>query len=225
MPRPAPAARRPEEPARTANERFKHGFSAWFWIGLFAATCVHLVIFAASPTFAVAAAERSPSAIDVLHIPEVPPPPDPDEIARPVAPVAIEDVALSEDLTIPPTMGDHFDRIDPPAPRRDAIDDGPFVTPMTRRPSLLNPDEAARALERHYPHLLRQAGIGGTVTVWFYIDEDGRVLDTRIQQSSGYEALDDAALRVAGGMRFSPAYNMDQRVAVWVAIPITFETR
>jgi outer membrane biosynthesis protein TonB len=33
-----------------------------------------------------------------------------------------------------------------------------------------------RALERNYPPLLRDAGIGGTPVVWFFIDENGRVL-------------------------------------------------
>lgn len=60
--------------------------------------------------------------------------------------------------------------------------------------------------------------------MWFYIDEQGLVQRTQLDRSSGYDALDEAALRVADLMRFSPAYNMDQRVAVWVSIPITFET-
>ena len=77
---------------------------------------------------------------------------------------------------------------------------------------------------RYYPPLLRDAGIGGTVNVWFFIDETGRVQRTLIHQSSGYDAFDEAALQVADQMEFTPAYNRDQRVKVWVSIPIKFET-
>ena len=82
-----------------------------------------------------------------------------------------------------------------------------------------------RALEREYPPLLRDAGIGGTANIWFFIDENGRVQDTRIQESSGHQQLDEAALRVADIMRFTAALNRDKKVPVWVAFPITFQVR
>jgi protein TonB len=78
---------------------------------------------------------------------------------------------------------------------------------------------------REFPTVLRDSGIGGTVTVWFFIDENGRVQQNRIDQSSGYEALDQAALNVAGVYRFSPALNRENRTAVWVSLPITFRVR
>jgi TonB family protein len=99
---------------------------------------------------------------------------------------------------------------------------GPVHTPMTEPPKLLNSEEFIRALERNYPAFLRDAGIGGEVSVWFYVDTDGRVQRTLIDKSSGYPALDEAALRVSSSMRFSPAMNRDQVVDVWVSIPIDF---
>jgi len=105
------------------------------------------------------------------------------------------------------------------------ISEAPVFTPYTVRPELKNRDAVARALERYYPPLLRDAGIGGTVVVWFFIDENGVVRKFQIKQSSGHKALDDAALRVADIMQFSPAMNMDKRVPVWIEIPITFTTR
>jgi protein TonB len=65
--------------------------------------------------------------------------------------------------------------------------------------------------------------VGGTVRVYFFIGEEGRVEHTRIDQSSGHEALDEAALRVASVYRFSPALNRDEPVPVWVSFPITFQ--
>jgi TonB family protein len=101
----------------------------------------------------------------------------------------------------------------------------PRFTPYTLAPRILNVDAVQRAMVDAYPALLRDAGIGGTVRVFFYIDEDGTVRDTRIDQSSGHAALDDAALSVASVFRFSPALNRDAPTPVWVDFPITFQVR
>jgi TonB family protein len=58
--------------------------------------------------------------------------------------------------------------------------------------------------------------------VWFLVNEQGVVEETRIETSSGQQLLDQAALEVATAYRFSPARNRDQIVKVWVAFPITF---
>ena len=80
-------------------------------------------------------------------------------------------------------------------------------------------------MEREYPPLLRDAGIGGRAVVFFFIDEEGSVQDFRISESSGHQALDDAALAVADVYRFSAALNRDKKVPVWVQFPITFQVR
>ena len=101
---------------------------------------------------------------------------------------------------------------------------GDFV-PLTVVPRLLNRDEVLRSLQRFYPPILMQAGIGGTTIVWLRIDEEGRVIETRIKQGSGHEAFDKAALDVATRARFSPAYNRDTKVKVWVELPVVFGTK
>ncbi len=105
------------------------------------------------------------------------------------------------------------------------ISKAPAFTPYTVNPQLRNEQEVNRALERNYPPLLRDAGIGGTTTVWFFIDENGTVVNTKLFQTSGYDALDEAAMAVAKIMRFSPAKNRDQIVRVWVQIPIKFTAK
>lgn len=92
-------------------------------------------------------------------------------------------------------------------------------------PALLNASEVRRTLERTYPAILRDAGIGGQVMVWLLIDENGRVAETEVKERSGHAALDQAALNVAEMMRFSPARQDDRKVRIWVAIPIRFTTR
>lgn len=105
------------------------------------------------------------------------------------------------------------------------ISAGPTLTPFTVKPDYVNAAEVMRALEREYPPLLRDAGIGGTTVVWFFIDETGEVQRQEVATSSGNEALDEAALRVAPVFRFTPALNRDQAVPVWVQMPVTFTTR
>jgi TonB family protein len=106
-----------------------------------------------------------------------------------------------------------------------AVQEGPRFTPFTVRPELLDVEAVSEALEAAYPPLLREAGIGGSPVVWFFIDAGGVVRETRINRSSGHPALDEAALKVASVMGFTPARNGDDPVEVWVSLPITFGPR
>lgn len=107
--------------------------------------------------------------------------------------------------------------------REVSLSEEPTFTPFTIAPSITNRSEVVAAMNDEYPPLLRDAGIGGTVVVWFFIEETGQVGDVRIHESSGHRAIDDAALRVAGVYRFSPARNGDEAAPVWVQFPITFQ--
>ena len=101
----------------------------------------------------------------------------------------------------------------------------PVFTPYEVAPRMTNTPEVQRALARAYPTLLRDAGIGGSVLIWFFIDEEGTVQETVVNQSSGHFQLDEAALTVADIVRFTPAMNRDKVVPVWISLPITFEVR
>jgi periplasmic protein TonB len=122
----------------------------------------------------------------------------------------------------PPPVRPAPDR--PPPPARDLLA-GPTFTPMTQRPELQNAAEVQRLLIRHYPPMLRDAGIGGAPVLWFLVGEDGAVRSAQLSRTSGYAELDEAAIAVAKQMRFSPALNRDQRVPVWIEIPIVFTAR
>ena len=106
-----------------------------------------------------------------------------------------------------------------------AIGETPSFTPFTVAPVMQNRDEVARALEREYPALLRDAGVGGRTIVWVRLDDQGNVQDVQVNTTSGQPSLDEAALRVARVMEFSPAMNRDKQVPVWVSIPIQFQVR
>lgn len=214
----------------TANDRFKRGFGDWFWYSIAGAAVLHMALFALFPNLTAADARVRSDELIAIDIPdqiEIPPPPE--QIARPATPV-VSDMVIDDDITIAPTTFDAnpIDNL-PPPPTSSAgdadISRAPTFTPMTVRPELRNQAEVQRALVRNYPPLLRDAGIGGTPVVWFFIDENGRVVRTQLSRPSGYPALDEAAMAVAQVMQFSPALNRDRRVQVWVEIPIVFTAR
>jgi protein TonB len=214
----------------TANDRFKSGFGDWFWYSVAGAALFHVMLFAFFPEMSSADVSINANDMEAIDIPDdikIPPPPE--QIARPATPV-VSAADISEDITIAPTTFDANPIENLPPPPSSSAGDAdlsaaPVFTPMTVAPELQNRSEIARALVRNYPPLLRDAGIGGSPTVHFFIDENGRVLKTLLAKTSGYPALDDAALAVAQQMKFSPALNRDKKVQVWVEIPVVFTAK
>jgi periplasmic protein TonB len=216
------------ESNETANDRLKKSFDSWFWGSMIVATVLHFATFAFWPEFTAVDVSIDSTELEAIELPpeiEIPPPPQ--QISRPATPVMAA-ADIDEDITIAPTTFEDNPVEDlPPPPEETATDisASPTFTPFTVAPSIQNRSEVVRAMEREYPPLLRDAGIGGTVRVYFFIDENGRVQDRRIDQSSGHQALDDAAMSVAEIYQFSAALNRDKKVPVWVSFPITFQVR
>jgi protein TonB len=211
----------------TENDRFKRSFGSWFWGSMIAATVVHFMLFQFWPTQTAEDVSFTAEELEMIELPpeiEIPPPPE--AISRPATPV-MATADIDDDITIAPTtFADNPVEDLPPPPTDDGIVDiasAPVFTPMTVRPEIRNRPEVQAALMREYPPILRDAGIGGTVVVWFFITEEGIVRDKRVSQSSGQVQFDEAALKVADVFRFSPALNRDQRVQVWIEVPITFQ--
>ncbi len=216
------------EAGATANDEFKRSFSAWFWGSITAATLVHFLVFAFWPSMAAEDFTMNPDEMITIDIPdeiEIPPPPE--QIARPATPV-IAETPIDTDITLEETdwESNPVENLPPPPDEVDTdISDAPVWTLRDVDPYYKNKEEMERALVREYPPLLRDAGIGGTTTVWFFVDETGKVVKTQLQKSSGQAALDQAALKVADVAVFAPAMHRDKPVPVWVALPITFTTR
>lgn len=80
--------------------------------------------------------------------------------------------------------------------------------PATTGPLCSNPNEDARVLEPMspmYPDSARDLGLGKvTVLVQVTIDAQGRLLDTKIFQSSNNAAIDQSALRAARQTTYAP---------------------
>lgn len=210
----------------TANDEFKQSNGKWFWIGLIFSVSFHFLIINFSPEMGVDDYRFSAEEIQAIEIPdeiEIPPPPE--QISRPARPVISASAEIDEDLTIPPTTFEENPIEDlPPPTETTGEEEEQFRTfvPSMVRPDLQNRSAVSRAIQSLYPPVLRNAGIGGDVVLNVWIDAQGNVVKSAISRSSGYEAMDDAALQVVDRMEFSPALNRDQPVAVIVAIPIQF---
>lgn len=213
-------------PARLANDRFKARSARSTWGGLIVAALLHFALFAFMPSMGVADVGTTPDVMTGVEMPpEVPQPPDP-TIPRPPNPqLLFGDVDPVEPLPEFPSFDDYRDVPPPPAAAGAAEEEAIVYMPRDVNPSLLNTDAVQRQLERRYPPTLRDAGIGGRVDVWFYIDEHGVVQDARLVQPSAYPALDAVALEVASTMRFRPAQFRGRNVPVWVALPIVFTAK
>jgi TonB family protein len=172
--------------------------------------------------------ERATSELEVVAPPEIDIPPAPERLTRPAMPV-IGSADVPDDATIPRIEWNRetAERIAPPpaTTRGDRDDDYILFTRSMIEPRVLNQEEVERALARNYPPLLRDAGIGGQVEVQLWLDEKGGVVRAEISRTSGYEALDAAALKVVDVMRLSPALNRSQPTRVIVTIPIVFRAR
>ena len=101
--------------------------------------------------------------------------------------------------------------------------DQPSFIAFDRAPVLQNAREVSEALTQAYPTNLKDAGIGGRVEIWLYVDTSGTVRNTELKTSSGNSDLDAAAADVVATMRFEPAMNRDQPTDVWIAQWITFQ--
>jgi protein TonB len=75
-----------------------------------------------------------------------------------------------------------------------------------------------------YPAALREQGIEGRVVLRLYADSRGTVVaeSSKVAESSGYPALDSAAMTGAAKLRFSPALRNGRPVAGAFLQPIHF---
>ncbi len=212
-----------------AYERFKRHFTDWIAIGVILSVGLHYALFTLFPTLRAADISYGGREITAVALPpvvNVPPPPQ--QIARPSTPrVGAADIA--EDVTIAPTTfeANPIENLAPPPrpARASPEEDRPRFIPYDTPPRLLNPAEIRALLQRDYPAALREARVEGKVVIWAYVDIEGTVGKAHVQHSSGFAAMDRAALDVAREMRFSPALNRDKKTPVWVQQSIVFQTK
>ena len=92
-------------------------------------------------------------------------------------------------------------------------------SPADQPPVAINPVTPMR-----YPSALLEQGIEGRVLLRLYVDAQGTLIpdSTRLAESSGYPALDSAALSGAERLRFSPALRNGRAIAAPFLQPVHF---
>jgi len=77
-----------------------------------------------------------------------------------------------------------------------------------------------------YPPALAAQGIEGTVLLRLMVDTSGIIVrdSTRVAESSGYPALDSAAMQAVPSLRYAPAERDGAKVAMAFLQPIFFRT-
>jgi TonB family protein len=94
-----------------------------------------------------------------------------------------------------------------------------YTPPDAEPPVAVNAESPIR-----YPPVLYEQRIEGDVVLRLFVDSAGRLLaeSTRVAESSGYPALDSAALAGAAQLRFAPARRRGIPVATSFLQPVEF---
>jgi TonB family protein len=211
----------------TANDRFKQRSASWSAFGLIAAVGLHFSVIAFARPFEAADLGVVVDEMEAVTLPpEVKIPPPPEQIARPATP-KVASVDVAEDVTIAPTTFETnpVENLPPPPSGGGSPADRPSFIPYDTPPKLVNTEEIRTILKRYYPKDLKEAGVGGRVELWIYVDAIGKVHKSEVKTSSGHVLMDEAAEMVASEMVFKPALNRDKKTDVWVSQWITFRVR
>ncbi len=140
---------------------------------------------------------------DVAPQPEIKPEPKPEPKPRVFEPEAPQSSAEPvEEVAAPPVQT-------PPSPVQ--LD----AEPDYRADYLNNPRPP-------YPLVARRMGYQGKVVLNVEVLAEGRAGEVKLQTSSGYDILDNAALQTVKTWKFSPATRFGQPVTQWFLVPIKF---
>ncbi len=140
-----------------------------------------------------------------------PPPPPPPKFDKPPPPfVPLPDISITTEA--------------PPAAT--AITQGtPVVRPAAppAAPTVAKTIKG-RNYQPEYPPSSKRAGEEGTVTLSIYVNEEGKVTEAKVEKSSGFEKLDEAAVKEAlRSWKFTPATSGGKPIGVWQNINVRFK--
>lgn len=76
-----------------------------------------------------------------------------------------------------------------------------------------------------YPLIARRRGFQGTVVLEVMVDRNGRVGELRVLKSSGYKVLDRAASASVREWMFKPAIKGNEKIEMWVRVPVCFQLK
>jgi periplasmic protein TonB len=143
--------------------------------------------------------------------PDKPPPPPPPKLVPPPPPfIPAPEVRIQMPVQAAPAITVAPAPTPPPAP---------VVIAPTPPPVLASaPETVPDSCERPpYPAAWRRAGEAGEVRLRVLVDVNGRVLESRVERSSGYRRLDEAAREAALECKYRPGMGSDGKpIRAWV---------
>jgi protein TonB len=167
----------------------------------------HLVLFwALKSGFAVKFIESITEPIKVDIVNEVekdepPPPPPPPKMEMPPVqiPPPVVDITIAPDVQTT-ALTNTTDKVLPPQPPQP-----PVVTRQVVRTQLkLNPKSSQPNVDDYYPETSRRLEEEGLTKVKVCVGTNGRVKNAEVDETSSFSRLDEAALKVAKLLRFTP---------------------
>jgi protein TonB len=112
------------------------------------------------------------------------------------------------------------------SPRRDVAKGAPAADGAAPEPKTTPPIFNAAYLgnaDPTYPLSSRRRGEHGTVLLKVQVTRQGAAGSVSVERTSGFEALDRAALEAVRAWRFAPARQGTQPVEAWVLVPVVFK--
>jgi len=178
---------------------------------------------AATATKLRAAAHPQRAAAPRLDILAAPSPPAPLPVSGVRVPNGHHDIRRSEDR-VGPSSGVHQAGEEPTVAPNGSVGAAGLTAPVLLTPVAGYPAEGYRVvLDRSTLTAgVRTEAAQGRVVLRILVRSDGSVGQVNLVESSGYPALDEAAVRAAALWRFAPATRDGQPVEAWAVIPIRF---
>jgi len=153
---------------------------------------------------------------EAQEIPEAPPPPPPKFDAPPPVVMDMPDVVITQD-TAPVAAITTTKKVAPPPPPPAA---DVLIAPRT------NPRRPNAGAEEIYPAMSKRLGEEGTVVLLLTVSGEGRVTEAKIDQSSGFERLDEAASKEAvRSWRFLPGTRNGKPETMQFRLKVTFSLK
>jgi periplasmic protein TonB len=165
-------------------------------------------------------------------VPVVPVQPEPKPVVKPVVkqkPIVKEKVPTPEPVVQQPVISEPVNAPETPPtpevvmPKAPVVAEVPKVAPQ---PEVIEPPKFGVAYLNNpapnYPSSSRRAGETGRVLLRVLVSTNGSAETVELENSSGFERLDEAAINAVKKWRFIPAKRSNQAVSAYVLVPVKF---
>jgi protein TonB len=147
--------------------------------------------------------------IDEEKVKDEAPPPPPPEMERPPVQIVAPEISITIPVDAPPPPITNVTTRPPPAPPP------PVVRSNIARVSGPSTDD-------FYPSISRSAGEEGRPIIQVCVDANGKIATVEVAESSGFERLDEAAVRFARASRWKAPAENGKAIAGCAKLPIRF---